>query len=140
MNDYNPESWVIIRIINDKTDNVLYKVFGSWRGGFATGDNWRLNSGITKIEEQEKRYLVFGYSGSIYYCYKKSEGSPMGSYNSGILEHLLKQLNYKDGITAEVVKITEAKPHLEIQIEEDRTGHRDNNGSQEDPYVRNEGH
>ena len=111
MSEYNPESWVIIKIVNDKTDaedlKVLYKVFGSWRGGFAGGDSWRLNSGITKVEEQPLGYVFYGSSGSAYYCYKEAEGSPMGSYNSSTLEHLLKQLNAKDGITAMVVKAKE---------------------------------
>ena len=42
---YKPENWVIVKI------NDVYKVFGGWRGGFATGDSWKLNSGIEAIEE-----------------------------------------------------------------------------------------
>ena len=107
MSEYNPESWVIIKIINDKTDKVLYKVFGSWRGNFVNSDSWRLNSGITRVGEQENLYIFSGESGSSYYCFKKGEGSPMGSYNTGILDQLMKQLNSKDGITAMVVKAKE---------------------------------
>ena len=111
MSEYNPESWVIIKIINDKTDaedlKVLYKVFGSWRGGYVNGDNWRLNSGITKKEEQENCYIFYGASGSAYYCYKTGEGRPMGSYNTSVLGQLMNQLNSKDGITAMVVKAEE---------------------------------
>lgn len=111
MSEYNPESWVIIKIINDKTDQddlkVLYKVFGSWRGGYIDGDNWRLNSGIVKVEEQPLGYIFYGASGSAYYCYKEAEGTPMGSYNTSVLGQLMNQLNNKDGITAEVVKAKE---------------------------------
>lgn len=111
MSEYNPESWVIIKIINDKTDQddlkVLYKVFGSWRGGYIDGDNWRLNSGITKVEEQENCYIFYGASGSAYRCYKTGEGRPMGSHNTSVLGHLMNQLNSKDGITAEVMKAKE---------------------------------
>lgn len=111
MSEYNPESWVIIKIINDKTDQddlkVLYKVFGSWRGNFVNSDSWRLNSGITKVEEQENCYIFYGASGSAYHCYKTGEGRPMGSYNTGVLGQLMNQLNNKDGITAEVVKAKE---------------------------------
>ena len=107
MTEYNPESWVIIKIINDKTDKVLYKVFGSWRGNFVNSDSWRLNSGITRVGEQENLYIFSGESGSSYYCFKKGEGSPMGSYNTSVLGQLMNQLNSKDGITAEVVKAKE---------------------------------
>ena len=107
MSEYKPEAWVIVKITNEKEEKPLYKVFGSWRGGFATSDEWRFNSGISKVEEDDKSYTFYGYSGSAYYCYKNSEGSSMGSYNSGVLEHLLKKLNDKEGITAEVVKATE---------------------------------
>ena len=111
MSEYTPESWVIIKIINDKTDQddlkVLYKVFGAWRGGYVNGDSWRLNSGITKVEEQENCYIFYGASGSAYYCYKTGEGRPMGSHNTGVLGQLMNQLNSKDGITAEVVKAKE---------------------------------
>jgi len=111
MSEYNPESWVIIKIINDKTDQddlkVLYKVFGSWRGGFADGDSWRLNSGITKVGEHDTYYTFYGASGSAYRCYKTGEGRPMGSHNTGVLGQIMNQLNNKDGITAMVVKAKE---------------------------------
>ena len=131
MSDYIPEAWVIIKIVNEQSDKPLYKVFGSWRGGFATGDSWRLNSGISSVNEQEHGYVFNGFSGSSYFCYKKSEGSPMGSYNSGILAHLLKQLNNKDGITAELIKATE------ITLNEGSIGHRNGSISQEDPLGSN---
>ena len=127
MNEYNPESWVIIKITNEAAENPLYKVFGSWRGGFATGDSWRLNSGINKMKELKDDYIFYGHSGSAYSCYKKSEGTPMGAYNSGILANLLKQLNDKDGITAEIVKASE------ITLNENSVGHRDGSITQEDP-------
>ncbi|NDD84078.1 hypothetical protein EBZ38_07365 [bacterium] len=67
---YKPDQWVIFKIThNDKT---LYKVFGMWYGGFATGDSWRLNSGIVKAEKDEDFYLFHGSSGSVYKVHKDS--------------------------------------------------------------------
>ncbi len=100
-NEYMPEQWVILKIVSEEHGTV-YKVFGSWRGGFADGDNWRLNSGITEVDEQDQYYDFSGYSGSVYRCYKVREGEDfMGPYNQGILDRFLK----KENIT--VVKASE---------------------------------
>jgi hypothetical protein len=39
-----PENWVILKITNN--GEIVYKVFGSWAGGYLGSDNWRINSGI----------------------------------------------------------------------------------------------
>jgi len=44
------------------------KVFGSWH------EEWRLNSGITRVEKDGKYWLLFGYSGSCYRCHEDSYG------------------------------------------------------------------
>jgi len=79
-----PDQWCIIKIF----DNI-YKVFGSWSGGYLDGDSWRINSGIDRIEEDGDYWLFYGYSGSCYRCHKKSYGinSP---YNAGIVNSLCK--------------------------------------------------
>ena len=67
-----PNSWVIVKIQNDK--ETFYKVFASWYGGYLSGDAWKINSGITKVEEDEDYYYFNGYSGSVYKCYKEAYG------------------------------------------------------------------
>ena len=56
MNDYNiseiPDKWVVIKILDNE-----HKIFASWAGGYLDGDRWKLNSGITKVEEDDKYYL-----------------------------------------------------------------------------------
>jgi hypothetical protein len=85
---YRPEQWVLIKITG--TD-PHYRVFGSWRGGFATSDEWRLNSGIVRVEEDNDFYYFYGHSGSCYQCYKKSYGTDhMGLYNTGSIEEYCK--------------------------------------------------
>ena len=76
---YEPEEWVLVQIAEDSV-----KVFGSWRGGYVSGDNWRMNSGIENVKEEDDYYLFEGYSGSVYVCWKKNYGirSP---YNLGVL-------------------------------------------------------
>ena len=64
-----PDKWVIIKIGSGSESN--FKVFGSWAGGYLDGDRWRLNSGITKIEEDQDNYYFYGWSGSCYQCHKK---------------------------------------------------------------------
>ena len=66
MSDYYPDRWAIIKIITPK--ETLYKVLAGWKGGFADPDYWKLNSGITKIEQDEHGFHYHGYSGSVYQC------------------------------------------------------------------------
>ena len=86
-----PEQWVILRIpTEDNIDVPYYKVFAGWRGGYLDGDRWRLNSGITRVEEDDDYYYFYGYSGSCYKCLKNAYGLK-GSYIQGILENILEQ-------------------------------------------------
>jgi len=68
---YNPDNWVVIKV---KDKNLHYRVLGGWSGGYMTGDAWRLNSGITKVEEHDGYYDFIGSSGSVYRCSKESYG------------------------------------------------------------------
>lgn len=68
-----PEKWVILKIENN--GNTFYKVFGSWAGGYLGADNWKLNSGIDKIEQDDNYYYFIGFSDSCYKCHKKSYGT-----------------------------------------------------------------
>ena len=67
---YNPDNWVIIKLDDGKDPH--YRVLGGWSGGYATGDSWRMNSGITKVEEDDGAYYFSGSSGSTYRCGKGS--------------------------------------------------------------------
>ena len=84
-----PDKWVVIKIPDGE-----HKVFASFAGGYLDGDRWRLNSGITKVEEYEDYYYFFGYSGSCYKCHKKGYGV-MTSFAQGILERII---NSHDGV------------------------------------------
>ena len=88
MSEYNPDKWVMLKFTH--RDVPVYKILASWYGGFARGDSWKLNSGVTKIEEDGDLYLFHGYSGSVYQCHKKTYG--MSAYTMGVLESFKKQL------------------------------------------------
>lgn len=66
-----PERWMVLKIV---TSDTLYKVFGSWAGGYLGEDRWRINSGISRVEEDEDNYYFYGFSGSCYKCKKGSYG------------------------------------------------------------------
>ena len=69
--EYSPYTWVIIKF---KGDDPHYRVLGSWSGGYLDGDSWRMNSGITRMDEGGQYYYFFGSSGSCYICNKESYG------------------------------------------------------------------
>ena len=103
-----PEHWVILRIpTEDNIDIPYYKVFGGWRGGYIDGDRWKLNSGITKVEEDDDYFYFYGYSGSCYKCHKKGYGLKegmfsFGSYCQGVLETIIEKSEF-GGINIEIL-------------------------------------
>ena len=78
-----PEKWVVLKITNK--DGIHYKIFGTWAGGYLDGDRWRLNSGISSIEEDENHYYFYGYSGSCYMCNKNDYGVAT-TYSKSVLD------------------------------------------------------
>jgi len=74
MTSYTPDNWVVLKI---NGDDPHYRVLGGWSGGYAQGSSWRMNSGITRVEEDETYFKFFGASGSVYYCHKDAYGVRM---------------------------------------------------------------
>ena len=66
--DYYPDSWVVLKLQNE--GETLYKVLAGWSGGYLSGDSWRINSGITRIVEENKSWEFYGSGGSCYVCRK----------------------------------------------------------------------
>ena len=88
MTEYTPDKWVVIEIATP--EHTIQKVLASWYGGYAGSDEWRLSSGITETIENEDHYLFHNESGSIYKCFKESQG--MSAYMAGMLEDWTKDL------------------------------------------------
>jgi len=100
MREYNPDKWVMLKITYK--DKPIYKVLATWYGGFAKGDSWKLNSGVTKIEEDGQCYLFYGSSGSVYRCHKQTYG--MNMYTRGVLASFQKQADESEGaVTVELL-------------------------------------
>lgn len=78
-----PERWVVLKLPNN-----YYKVFGTWSGGYLTGDSWKLNSGIEKVDQDDDYYYFIGFSGSCYKCHKKGYGIST-SYGLGVLTKII---------------------------------------------------
>ena len=69
MTDYNPDNWVVIKI---NGDDPHYRVLAGWSGGYIHGSSWRMNSGITRVEDAGDMLIFYGTSGSCYSCHKES--------------------------------------------------------------------
>lgn len=92
-------------------DNSLIKLFRSYNGGFAIGEEWSLNSGCTEIVPVEQNcYRVHGYSGSIYTI--RSEQGSLNSYTSGIYTSIIKKLS-DAGVPVKELSLQEAIKYLE---------------------------
>lgn len=99
MSEYNPDKWVMLKI--ESNGQTTYKILASWYGGFAKGDSWKLNSGVTKIEEDGQCYLFHGSSGSVYVCHKSTYG--MSMYTMGILASFQKDVDETEGVSLELM-------------------------------------
>ena len=86
MSTYTPDRWQVVLLRGKGTS--IKKVFAGWYGGYAGGDSWKLSSGIIGTKEFEDRYEFLNHSGSLYVCYKASQGmsSYMGSIMNGWVE------------------------------------------------------
>lgn len=82
-------SWGAYRVlkITDIDDSTYFKVFGANSGGYLSGDEWRLNSGISKVVYDDEEIAFFGYSGSVYLC--AIGDSRVSLYNQSALNNFL---------------------------------------------------
>lgn len=114
MSNYNPDTWVIIEIVNPddkvKTTEKLYKLFGGWYGGYANGDSWRMNSGITKVVKDGEYIHFHGYSGSVYTCHMDSYG--MSGYMSAVYMDMVDKTLDLEKITFRSLTEEEAKEYI----------------------------
>lgn len=83
---YHPDNWVVIRIQLNEHAFPIYKVIAGWSGSYTTGDSWRMNSGITRVEAAGKYWRFYGSSGSCYVCHKEQYQLRMN--NAGIYNQL----------------------------------------------------
>ena len=97
---HTPDRWVVVEITSPEY-GAIRKVLAGWFGGYASSDEWQLNSGITEVRDMGDSYEFVGQSGSIYECYKNRYG--LSSYLSGIYASMERQLSEMDGCTITIV-------------------------------------
>jgi hypothetical protein len=110
MTNYTPDRWVVIKI--SQREDVTYKVFASWYGGYADGDSWKVNSGITGVVEENSCYVFSGASGSTYTCHKEHRGTNL--YGQGVLSNIIQQAR-GHGVAIEIM--SEDTPFTEMAWE-----------------------
>lgn len=111
MREYIPDRWVMVKFVHNGKD--IYKILATFYGGYTTGDSWKLNSGVTKIEEDGQCYLFHGSSGSVYRCHKQAYG--MGGYTAGVFASFQRDVDEAEDVTMELMP--EETNFMEIQYE-----------------------
>lgn len=96
---YHPDKWLLVKI--NGTD-PHYRIFGSWYGGYMGGDSYRMNSGITGVDEVGDFYVFKGSSGSLYSCQKEMYGAHM--YGMSVLNRLVENSQQKMEIIYDLPK------------------------------------
>ena len=98
MSDNTPDRWTIIRI--HTPDQVIYKVFACWSGGYTGSDSWQLNSGIVRATFADPYWEFDGSSGSVYRCHRDSYGT--NGYGGHVLSNLINNAD-KQGTQIDVL-------------------------------------
>jgi hypothetical protein len=88
MSEYIPDKWLIVKLTDTNKNVSHYRVFACWYGGYAGSDSWKMNSGITKVTENDSHFFFEGTSGSVYVCHKDAYGA--NGYGSSVLSRLIK--------------------------------------------------
>ena len=84
-----PDKFIVLKIT--APDYILYKVYGTWYGGYLGEDRWRLNSGIKGVNIHDDDYIDFiGYSGSVYRCVIGHNCYGTSLYSQGVLNNIIK--------------------------------------------------
>lgn len=96
---YYPNSWVVIKI-STKDGPSYYKIVCNF-----SYEDWRINSGISRIIPTETEYEIHGYSGSIYYCNKAQEHAT--ELTSRIIDSIKKQLQETDSGEVTIIPMLE---------------------------------
>jgi|SRR3990172_12574522 len=104
---YEPHAYKLL-LIEGEGQGII-RLFASWNSSYLGGESWRMNSGVTLIDEDDRYYYFHGYSGS---CYKTSKlQGVLNSYASSVLESIVGQ---KDSTTPYKVEFITVKKAIEI--------------------------
>ena len=99
MSTYSPDAWVMLKITTKET--TVYKILGTWYGGWAGADRWKLSSGTVTLTKKEYPtgivvYSMAQHSGSVY------EGTEMNykmsAYGYQIYAGFLKDVKSMPGV------------------------------------------
>lgn len=96
-----PDVWVTLKISQEGKED-LYKVLVGWYGGYLGADEWRINSGIKQVKQDEHNYYFYGASGSCYKCNKGNE--KLSGLTASTYEHYKAKLE-KIGVKMEIVPV-----------------------------------
>lgn len=69
--EYSPDAWVLLEF--DFKGESVRKVLAGWYGGYAGSDEWRLSSGVTRVEDLGDSFVFHNESGSRYLCVKETQ-------------------------------------------------------------------
>jgi hypothetical protein len=90
--NYYTDKWVIVELSTPKKE-IIYKIAGSWFGGYMGSDSWKISSGLEPgvILDKNNFYVSPQTSGSVYHLHPDVYG--MSMYTESIIDSYIKQLS-----------------------------------------------
>ena len=83
-----PDLWSIVKVTDSIDAKYYYRVFAIWRGSFAVGQRWKLNSGIKEIIVHPDHFEFVGLTDTRYICAKELYGNTL--YGHSVINSLAK--------------------------------------------------
>jgi hypothetical protein len=106
MNEYSPDTWVVLEFDAPQLATPTRKVFAGWYGGYTGSNSWKLNSGIVQVRIDDSGHYEFdGTSGSTYYCHFNNYH--MSSLMQDVLAQWQKQAELRGDTTIRILSIDE---------------------------------
>lgn len=105
MRTYKPDLWLLLKITGPNSEPI-FKILGSWYGGFGGSNSWRLSSGCLTPEIDGDSIVWPQSSGSTYEVSLKNIGA--SSYTQNVLASYIDEAE-KANISLEVVEFSDFK-------------------------------
>lgn len=105
-----PNYWQVLKVTTAEQE-VIYKIFGTWCGGYLDGDSWRLNSGIKEVQKVDEFLQIKGYSGTEYKVLYSDYVYRTTMYTQSVLESFIKKADLI-GVKIEVIPFKDVVKEL----------------------------
>lgn len=113
----NPDSWVLVRLTNNNTNEILNRILATWRSSYLGGEYWRLSTKIVAAVPVKNGIATTTESGNKYLLPMDTRQYTMGSMASRIWMDLSELSGKSEEYSAELLSCKEAHSVLDVLVD-----------------------